>query len=90
MAGTLIDGTRIARDLLDATTERSLEFVTTRGRQPCLATVLPIWWQFANSWRSCVPLPLMGLQTIRNLSALWAAPSARPAPRPAWQRWPWH
>ncbi len=40
MSATLMDGTRLARELLAATAQRSIEFANAHGRRPCLATVL--------------------------------------------------
>lgn len=40
MPATLMDGTKLARDLLSTTAQRSIEFANTHGRRPCLATVL--------------------------------------------------
>ncbi|MCZ0730920.1 bifunctional 5,10-methylenetetrahydrofolate dehydrogenase/5,10-methenyltetrahydrofolate cyclohydrolase [Mycolicibacterium iranicum] len=40
MSATIIDGTRVAKDLLAQTRQRAMQVETTIGRKPCLATVL--------------------------------------------------
>lgn len=40
MPATIIDGVRVAEDILRDTREQAAEFEQTRGRKPCLATVL--------------------------------------------------
>ncbi|MEV4812086.1 bifunctional 5,10-methylenetetrahydrofolate dehydrogenase/5,10-methenyltetrahydrofolate cyclohydrolase [Micromonospora avicenniae] len=40
MTATLMDGQTLSRKLLDETAERAAAFARTRGRRPCLATVL--------------------------------------------------
>ncbi len=40
MTATIMDGHRVAQDLLDATAKRAAEVRRSRGRKPCLATVL--------------------------------------------------
>lgn len=40
MPATIIDGTRVARTILDGVRQHAAEFETEAGRRPCLATVL--------------------------------------------------